>query len=142
MPDITTTWLGMVGPGIQHLGVNSNVWSDHTDIRPTMMELLGLHDDYQHDGRVLFEIIHPWALLVTVREHLISLKRLAQVYKQINAPVGELGLATLQISTTALESNSSNDSTYIQLEKQLLTTTQVRNALASQMIRTLESAEF
>ena len=30
-PDITTTWLGMVGPGIQNLGVDSATWSDHTD---------------------------------------------------------------------------------------------------------------
>ena len=55
-PDINTTWLGMVGPGVQQLGVDSNVWSDHTDIRPTMMTLLGLKDDYSHDGRVLAEV--------------------------------------------------------------------------------------
>lgn len=141
-PDITTTWLGMVGPGIKHLGVDGNVWSDHTDIRPTMMELLGLHDDYRHDGRVLFEVIKREALPTAVRANLNMLTLLAQVYKQINAPVGDLGMATLQISTTALESSSSNDSTYTQLENQIMATTKVRNAIAGQIIAILEAAEF
>ncbi len=53
---INTTWLGMVGPGVAHLGVDSSVWSDHTSIQPTMMALLRLRDDYAPDGRVLGEI--------------------------------------------------------------------------------------
>lgn len=141
-PDINTTWLGMVGPGVKHLGVNGSIWSDHTDIRPTLMELLNLHDDYQHDGRVLFEVINPQALPNAVREHLDTLTLLAQVYKQINAPVGSLGMTTLQISTQALESSSPNDSTYTQLENQLISLTQARNTIASQIISILENAEF
>jgi len=39
-PDISTTWLGLAGPGVQHNGVDSSTWSDHTDIRPTMLALL------------------------------------------------------------------------------------------------------
>ena len=31
--------------------------SDHTDIRPTMLALLGLKDDYVSDGRVVTEIL-------------------------------------------------------------------------------------
>jgi len=141
-PDINTTWLGMVGPGVRHLGVNGTVWADHTDTRPTMMELLGLHDDYQHDGRVLFEILDPSALPAAVRHNLGVLTALAQIYKQINAPVGTLGLTTLQISTQALESNSDGDGTYIQLEDQLTSITQVRNAVAGQILNILEAAEF
>lgn len=141
-PDINTTWLAMVGPGVKHLGVDHNVWSDHTDTRPTMMELLGLRDDYQHDGRVLFEIIKPSVLPDAVRRNLTTLTLLAQIYKQINAPVGELGLESLAISTEALESNSPNDQTYTSLENQLLVTTQVRNAIAGQIISLLEAAEF
>lgn len=141
-PDINTTWLGMVGPGVKHLGVNSTVWADHTDTRPTMMELLGLRDDYQHDGRVLFEILQPEALPPAVRQNLGALIALAQIYKQINAPVGALGLTTLQISTQALESNSAGDATYIQLEGQLTSITQLRNALASQILNILEAAAF
>ncbi|GAC1350517.1 MAG: hypothetical protein NVSMB27_33760 [Ktedonobacteraceae bacterium] len=142
-PDINTTWLGMVGPGVQHLGVDGNVWSDHTDIRPTMLELLGLKDDYRHDGRVLFEVMSKSALPDVIQKHLAFYTRLAQVYKQLNAPVGALGLATLQISTVALESgNAANDSTYRQLESKLQNITAQRDALTDQMIAILEEAEF
>src|SRR5205085_2717186 len=60
-PDINTTWLGMVGPGVRHLGVDHDVWSDHTDTRVTMMVLLGPKDDYEHEGRALFEVLENWA---------------------------------------------------------------------------------
>ncbi len=113
-PDINTTWLGMVGPGVQRLGQVGTVWSDHTDTRPTMMELLGLKDDYSHEGRVLFEIIKQSALPPAVRDNLATLIALGQSLKQIDAPVGTLGLTTLSISTTAVESNAPNDSTYSQ----------------------------
>jgi hypothetical protein len=141
-PDINTTWLGMVGPGVQHLGIDGNVWSDHTDTRPTMMQILGLKDDYSHDGRTLFEVLNPAILPPAARDNLSFLIPLAQVYKQLNAPVGALGLTTLQVSTAALESNAPNDSTYTQLENSLQTITNVRNAIASQMIAILEFAEF
>ena len=142
-PDINTTWLGMVGPGVQHIGVNSSVWSDHTDIRPTLMELLGLKDDYSHDGRVLFEVLKKTALPSAVKLQLPALISLAQAYKQINAPVASFAQTTLGISTIALESGSStDDSTYTQLENQLINMTITRNAIAAQMIATLEAAEF
>ena len=141
-PDVNTTWLGMVGPGVQRLGQVGTVWSDHTDIRPTMMELLALKDDYSHEGRVLFEIIKPSALPPAVRSNLATLITLGQTLKQIDAPVGTMGLETLNISTTALESNAPNDSTYTQLEQQLSNMTVTRNALAGQILATLESAEF
>ncbi len=140
--DITTTWLGMVGPGIRHLGVTNAVWSDHTDIRPTMMTLLHLRDDYAHDGRVLFNFINPSALPHSLTAHEETLRRLADVYKQINAPVNQLGLDSLAISTAALESNTAGDSTYNELENQLISFTNQRDALASQMISMLENAAF
>lgn len=141
-PDINTTWLGMVGPGVQNLGVDGNVWSDHTDTRPTMMQILGLKDDYSHDGRTLFEVLNPAILPPAAQANLGFLIQLAQVYKQLDASVGQLGLTTLQVSTTALESNAPNDSTYTRLENALQNITNVRNAIASQMIAILEAAEF
>ena len=141
-PEINTTWLGMVGPGVQHIGVDSTLWSDHTDIRPTILALLGLHDDYVHDGRVLFEDLYDWAVPQSLRAHRETLIRLAQVYKQINACVGQLGLASLVVSTRALESNASGDSTYSNLENQLASITTQRDALAGQMSALLENAAF
>jgi hypothetical protein len=140
--DINTTWLGMVGPGIQHVGVDNHVWSDHTDIRPTMLELLGLKDDYSHDGRVLFEVIDNAALPAVIRENRAFFTGLAQVYKQINAPVGVLGLASLRVSSIAIESNSPNDGTYTRLENQLQAINSARNGVAGQIIGILEAAEF
>ncbi len=142
-PEITTTWLGMVGPGVRHFGVDNSIWSDHTDIRPTILALLGLNDDYAHAGRVLFEDLYDWAVPQSLRAHRETLIRLAQVYKQINAPVGELGLASLGVSTRALESGiSSDDSTYTKLEGQLSSINNQRDALAGQMIALLENAAF
>jgi hypothetical protein len=140
--DIVTTWLGMVGPGVKHLGATGAVWSDHTDVRPTMLTLLGLQDDYAHDGRALFEVMYDWAVPQTVRAHRETLQRLAETYKQLNACVGQLGLDTLRISTKAIESNTANDATYHDLENQLSGINTQRDAIASQMIGLLEDATF
>ena len=34
---IGRTWLGLVGPGIARQGLDDTTWSDHVDIRPTML---------------------------------------------------------------------------------------------------------
>jgi len=141
-PDINTTWLGMVGPGVDQVGVDGQTWSDHTDIRPTIMLLLGLRDDFGHDGRVLAEELEGFALPKSVKKGGIFLP-LARAYKEINAPVGPLGLATLGVSTAALQSgDATDDSTYTKLEGQLVSITDQRNALAAQMIKLLEGAAF
>src|SRR5581483_11987385 len=141
-PDINTTWLGLVGPGVERRGVDSRTWADQTDIRPTMLTALGLTDDYAHDGRVLFEVLEERAVPQSLRAHNETLQRLADAYKQINAPVGQLGLMSLRISTVALQGNAPGDATYAQLENRLATFTQQRNALATRMIGMLEAAAF
>ena len=80
--EINTNYTAFAGPGVRHLGldgtsaangpnsagpnsgqtevVNSGTtgtWMDETDIRPTLMYLTGLKDDYEHDGRVITEIL-------------------------------------------------------------------------------------
>lgn len=141
-PDINRTWLALVGPGVKHLGVDNTTWADHTDTRPTMMALLGLKDDYIHDGRVLFEVMNDQALPQVVQDNKEFYIRLAQVYKQLNAPLGRLGMTSLYISTQALASRSTNDHTYTTIENQLQRLTQQRNNLATKMIGLLEAAEF
>ena len=130
-PDINTTWLGLACPGVKPLGVDSAVWSDHTSIQPTMMELLGLHDDYAPAGRVLAEVIEPSALPPAMRSSRL-LTRLGQAYTAINAPVGPFGLATLTASTRALASNSAGDARYRSVEAQLEALGAARDALAAQ----------
>jgi hypothetical protein len=130
---ITRTWLGLVGPHVRQEGASGEVFSDHTDVRPTLLYLTGLRDDYGHDGRVLVEV------LASATPQRDAFTQLASAYKAINAPVGELGLKTLELSTTAL---MSDDATYATLEEELASLTAQRNALASRMIAILESAAF
>ena len=139
-PDINTTWLGMVGPGIRNLGVDGDVWSDHTDIRPTMMMLLGLKDDYAHDGRALYEIAYDWAVPQTTRAHRETLLRLAAAYKQLDACVGQFDLASLAVATHAVE--TTDNSRYTSLEAQLSALGSQRDATAAQMIALIEGATF
>jgi hypothetical protein len=133
---ITKTWLGLVGPGVQHAGPTDAFFSDHTDNRPTIMSLLGLKDDYAHDGRVLYEILDDHPGWVRNKDILI---RLARAYKDINAPVGRLGRKTFAVSTAAL---NGDDATYTQLEAKLAHLTEARNTIAQQMIDMLEGSAF
>jgi len=128
-PQITTTWLGLVGPGVAHNGVDNATWSDHTDIRPTMLSLLGLHDDYPSDGRVLLEDLAVGSLPPSVRAHRDELIRLGQLYSQLNADVGAFGIATLHASTIALASNTPGDSEYTTIENSLVRLGSERDAL-------------
>jgi hypothetical protein len=138
--EIVRTWLGIVGPGVKNEGVNDDMWSDHTDIRPTMLVLTGLKDDYQHEGRALIEVLEPWALPGSLTgdagEEFVEL---AQAFKQINAPNASLGRTSLRISTKAL---TGSDSTYSNLEGKLSGITTSRDLLAGEMLELLEGAEF
>jgi hypothetical protein len=137
---ITNTWLGMVGPGVLKEGRFGKIFSDHTDIRPTILLLAGLTDDYAHDGRVLFEALSPEALPIGLKVFPATLSALAQAYKSINAPRGKLGARTLTgISTQALKGD---DATYALLEGRINTIAAERNLIAGKMIRMLESAAF
>jgi len=141
--EIVHTWLGVVGPGVRNLGQTGDFFTDHTDIRPTILSLAQIKDDYAHDGRAIFEIVQDNALPVPLRGHTATLTRLAEAYKQINAPTGKLGIATLiGISTQALLGNDASDATYTALEAQIVSLTNQRNAIASKMIGMLEDAAF
>lgn len=136
---INTTFLGLVGPGVANQGVQDDVWSDHTDIRPTMLLLAGLADDYSHDGRALVEVLRSRTLPANLRRSEFNFILLASAYKQITAPVGFLGLKSLKVSTTAL---AGDDATYDDLEGKLSALTTQRDAVAAQIIQVLEGAEF
>jgi hypothetical protein len=141
-PSINTTWLGLAGPGVVHLGVSNAAWSDHTDIQPTMMALLGLHDDYTPDGVVLGDVIEPTALPPAMLSAYPTLLKLARVYTRLEAPVGEFGLDTLAAATRALASNAAGDATYTTIEGQLTSLGSARDTLAAQIQALLTGAEF
>ena len=141
--DIAQTWVGFVGPGVGNQGIDKKLWSDHTDVRPTMLTVLGLQDDYVHDGRPLIEILETEVVPHAMREHRSTLLKLAEVYKQINAPFGELAIRSLAVSTAAIKSGGpSDDTTYTRLSGQIQGWTTQRDALVTEMKTMLEGAAF
>jgi hypothetical protein len=112
-----------------------------TDDNPTVMALLGLHDDYQPQGRVLEELFTP-----ATRSKALSVSRafgdyvaLAQVFSQLQSPVGELGLLSLQIATQGI---SGNDSAHAATDASLGSIQQQRDRLALEMLHILDGAAF
>jgi hypothetical protein len=136
---ITRTWLGLVGPGIRTEGRTGEFFSDHTDIRPTLLTLAGLKDDYTHDGRALFEVLDEEVLPHSLKAHGETLSELGRAFKAINAPRGELARKTLEISTQAL---AGDDATYAVLEQRINDITNRRNAIAQAMTAMIEDATF
>jgi hypothetical protein len=161
--EIDTNWLGIAGPGVAHLGLDGSAagagpssagpdsgqitvpgsgttgtWIDETDIRPTLLYLAGLKDDYEHDGRVITEILtHPNAALAAP-----GVAALGACYKQLNSSVGRFGTATLQASTAAIESNSQGDATYLTASRALASLDRARDRLAGLIKGELEGAAF
>jgi hypothetical protein len=139
--EIGNTWIGYVGPGITNRGTDSTTWSDHTDARPTILWLLGLQDSYIHDGRVIVEAIDNLLLTGAVGTN-TSFQNLATIYKQINAPFGQLGNDTLVVSTAALASSTTNDVMYTNLQNKIAAWTNLRDTIANKIRAVLSAAAF
>ena len=130
----------MVGPGVRQQGRSDKVFSDHTDVRPTMMALVGLKDSYTHVGRVLAEQLQDFALPSAVRhdegENFVGL---AQLYKQLNAPLGSVGQNSLLFATRSIVSD---DVTYDRYLAKINAITTNRDALAGEIKSVLDAAAF
>jgi hypothetical protein len=161
--EINTNWLGIAGPGVAHRGLDgtaagagpnsagpdsgqvtvpgsgtTGTWVDETDIRPTLLYLAGLRDDYLHDGRVISEILsHPGPALAGP-----AVTALGACYKQLNSSVGEFGTATLQAATAGIESNSPGDARYRATDGALSALARARDRLAGQIKTELDAAAF
>jgi hypothetical protein len=161
--EINSTYLGLAGPGVRHLGLNGwnpeqgpgsagadsgqavvvneanpGIWTDHTDIQPTEMYLTGLKDDYVTDGTVITGVLsNPPAHLRSA-----PAQQLAACYKQLNASVGEFAAATLRASTNAVESVSAGDVKYRTVNAALLFLEKRRDALANRVKVELSAAAF
>jgi len=161
--EIDTNYFGIAGPGVKNLGLDGSAanagpssagadsgqitvpgsgttgtWADETDMRPTMMYLLGLKDDYEHDGRVITQILtSPNAALSGQ-----GITALGDCYKQLNSSVGEFGTATLQASTKAIVSNSPGDKQYLKTDQVLAGLNIARDKLAGVIKNDLEAAAF
>lgn len=136
-------WAGYVGPGISARGTNDSVWTDQTDMRPTILALTGLQDDYAVDGRVLVEITSPPALPRSLRDNALLVGALGASYKQILGSTGQFAQDTLAMSTRGLRSGSAgNDRTYQAAEATLTWLDNWRDRLADQMSFQLLGAAF
>jgi arylsulfatase A-like enzyme len=137
--DITRTWVAFAGPGVKQLGRHDGQFTDHTDIRPTLMALLGLTDDYTHDGRVIAEWINERALPDGIRDRREDFIELAQVFKQLNAPKGALGRASLVWSNRSV---TADDKTYARYLRRIADITEDRDELAAKIKSVLNNAAF
>jgi hypothetical protein len=141
-PDIATTWLGFVGPGVKHLGRTDDIWTDHTDVRPTMLTLLGLHDSYACDGRAIAELIRADAGPKTLNRNRSTLLALGAVYKQLDAPFGLLSKASLRFATTAIVSGSgTDDAEYTAASARIADWTTRRDSLAAKIGAIIAAAD-
>jgi arylsulfatase A-like enzyme len=136
---ITRTWVAMVGPGVKPLGRDDELFTDHADVRPTIMALLGLKDDYVHEGRAVAEWMLDHALPDGIRDARENFIELAQLFKQLDAPKGELGRASLVWSNRSV---TAADKVYADYLKRIGDITVDRNELASQIKTVLNNAEF
>jgi len=161
--EINTNYTAFAGPGVRHLGldgtsaangpnsagpnsgqtevVNSGTtgtWVDETDIRPTLIYLTGLKDDYEHDGRVITEILlHPNRALGAP-----GVASLGACYKQLNSSVGQFGAFTLHAATAAVESDTPGDARYRAVDAALTGLDKLRDSLALRVKGELEAAAF
>ena len=161
--EINTNYVGFVGPGVRKLGLDGSPagagpssagpdsgqitvaqthlagpWTDETDIRPTVMYLTGLRDDYEHDGRVITQVLaDPNRAL---RKPGVTF--LGECYKQLNSSVGRFGAETLIADTAAIEGTSTGDATYLHVDQALRRLELVRDLLAGRIKGELEAAAF
>lgn len=158
-PNIDVTWAALVGPGVATRGVDGpqptggnesqdpnstntvpeastqGTWVEEADLRPTMLYLLGLKDDYQSDGHVIAQA------LTSVPPALQATESLAAGYDQINSSVGQLATDTLIADTAALASgSSSDDSAYTTEQNALLGLANARDAAAGKIKKILSAA--
>jgi hypothetical protein len=139
-PEIAQTWLGLVGPNVKNLGETSSTWTDHTDVMPTMLSVLGLSPGYSPDGNVYTQALDPSALPPSVRTKLHTFQDMSAVLKQLNAPFGQFGHDAEIVSTTAVR--AADASTYDRWTAQLAGCRDRRNAVAGQIESMLNAATY
>jgi predicted transcriptional regulator len=90
-----------------------------------MLSLLGLTDDYVHDGRTVTQVLDPGAVPATLQTS--DAVALGDMLKRIDAPFGQFAMDTLKASTVALASDTNHDNRYTTLEKSIAQVTAQRD---------------
>jgi hypothetical protein len=136
--EIGNTWVGFVGPNVAAKGVDSSTWTDHTNLRPTILSLVGLKDDYVDDGHLIVQALSK----VPASLSGASIAPLEKAYEDVDASFGAFSQAVIKASTKALVSNDAGDATYNSIEGAIVTLTGQRNALADQIKKAIFDATF
>jgi hypothetical protein len=161
--EIDTNYAAFAGPGVRRRGLDGSApadgpnsagpdsgqvtvpgahtkgtWADETDIRPTIMYLTGLRDDYEHDGRVITQILANRNTALRSP----GIAALGACYKQLNSSVGIFGTDTLMASTKAIRSSSPGDATFLRTDRALRKLDVARDVLAGRIKGELEAAAF
>ena len=95
-----------------------------------------------HDGRARTEAIEESAQPVPLRGHTRTLSELTNLFKQINAPFGQLALDSLTVSTAALISDAPGDATSTTLQRHIASWVARRDSLADAIKTMLTRATF
>jgi hypothetical protein len=135
---IGQTWVGFVGPGVKNQP-DQTIWTDHTDVRPTINSVLRLHDDYVSDGRVITQALTSSGFSSNLASDLPTIETLGDNYKQINSPFDVFAQCILSASTFALQAD---DATYGSFESSITSLASQRDALATTIKNALDGAEF
>ena len=158
-PNIDITWSAFAGKGVKVGGVDGptpaqgneasdpnstktvpeastkGTWVEEVDLRPTLLHLTGLKDDYTSDGSPIAQA------LASAPKSLATVSGLSTVYQQLNSSVGAFATDTLIAESAALASGSaSNDKQYVKTEASLVKLADRRDALATQMKNVLAAA--
>jgi len=169
-PDIDITWVGFAGPHVARRGLvgpdpshgptataagqnglptltvpqaGLENWVEETDIRPTLLSLAGLRDDYLSDGTVL-GVVTSHRGEDGEDEDLggpFAIDHLADAYKQLNSSVGAFGTFALIADSAALASSSDGDQTFTRVQTELTALADRRDALAQSIKETLDQAQ-
>ena len=137
---IAKTWFGMIGPGVLNRGVDNVTWTDHVDFRPTILMLAGIKDSYLHDGRVIVENLDPSVLPPAIAANLSAYEQLAAAYKQLTAPFGAAGMASLTVSTRGVA--LTDPAAYQAYEASMQQFLSNQTALVSQIKTYIDAAAF
>ena len=139
--EISQTWIGLVGPGVANQP-DQAIFTDHTDLRPTINALTGLPDTYESDGRVMTQALVSGAVPAGVSAEQSTVEALGAAYKAINAPFGQFAQDMLATSTKALQGADLGDTIYTSKEGSVANLTAARDVLAAQIRTALDLAEF
>ncbi|MCA6120292.1 hypothetical protein J6500_00010 [Bradyrhizobium sp. WSM 1704] len=133
------SWFGMVGPGVRRRGETADIVSNHADLRPTLLALLGLTDRYVHDGAVLVDALEPAALPAAIAGDPDTYAALTRAAKTLNDPLGQLARNSLALATQAIRGDDGGYQRYLDT---IGTITARRNALAREINAQLNGAAF